>query len=80
MPLYEYRCNECALVFEELIYSGDPQVGCPRCKAKNVARQLSVFASPAGTSGPVCADGDGACSLPAEARPAGCCGGSCGCH
>ena len=31
MPMYEYRCNKCGEIFEELVSSDDEKVPCPKC-------------------------------------------------
>jgi putative FmdB family regulatory protein len=73
MPIFEYICKECDHRFEVLLY-GKEKPECPKCHAKKLEPQLSVFAvstkssSPASpASGPCgsCGDprGPGACSL-----------------
>ena len=46
MPLYEYRCRECAALFEVLQGMGEGSDGlsCPQCCSDGVERQLSTFA------------------------------------
>jgi len=37
MPIYEYRCNQCGLDFEELTFTtGGPEPDCPECCHKDV--------------------------------------------
>lgn len=45
MPLYEYRCQQCGEVFEQLrrAEEADRDVACPRCGAEEVERLLSLF-------------------------------------
>lgn len=72
MPIYEFRCNDCAHEFEVLMH-GPTTPECPACRSRNLARQLSVFAVAArsATAGSVtgpcrtCGDprGPGACQL-----------------
>jgi putative FmdB family regulatory protein len=76
MPLYEYLCSDCTVVFEELVRSSSETVSCPKCGARNVSRQLSTFAAHGLSPG-----------SPASAAPGksgscgGCHGGSCSsCH
>jgi putative FmdB family regulatory protein len=47
MPLYEYRCEQCGAVFEELrrISEADRETECPRCHAAVTARLFSTFSS-----------------------------------
>jgi putative FmdB family regulatory protein len=68
MPLYEYRCSECATSFEKLVRSWTEVVLCPSCASAQVEKQLSTFAF-AGTGGSA-ASGGGGC---------GCGRGGCGC-
>lgn len=53
MPMYEYRCDACGRTFEELRSSSeaDTTIECPSCQSLRTARQLSRFASGAGSSG-----------------------------
>ncbi len=41
MPIYEYRCNNCNLEFELLIFSYEEAV-CPKCGAKNLTKKVSL--------------------------------------
>ena len=74
MPIFEYVCKECEHEFEALVY-GSEKAACPKCKSRQLAPQLSVFAvaTKSGTTFPrtsggcgSCGDprGPGACSLP----------------
>lgn len=69
MRLYDFRCNGCGHVFEELVESSDEAVTCPTCASTGATRQLSAFAIGSGeTPGPS-----------RSAAPAGACfGGGCG--
>lgn len=53
MPIYEYRCRECDLVFSRLQRVGAGSVGvtCPDCGSADVRRELSSFASSTGSGG-----------------------------
>jgi putative FmdB family regulatory protein len=65
MPIFEYICKECHHEFEALVY-GKEKAECPKCHAKKLEAQLSVFAVSAKSSSPS-----------ASASPSGGCG-SCG--
>ncbi|MFH1437256.1 MAG: zinc ribbon domain-containing protein [Pseudomonadota bacterium] len=41
MPIYEYRCESCKQVFEELIFSSDEKPSCPKCSSDSTHRILS---------------------------------------
>jgi len=71
MPLLEYRCQDCAHVFERLVprTSGAEQAECPACGQPRGQRLLSVFAQVRGGDGAVTTVNSGTC-----------CGGACGCH
>ena len=71
MPIYEYRCRDCAHEFEQYVPSAATAVACPSCATSRVTRKLSVF-SLKGESSPV------ASTMPSGGG--GCCGGGCGCH
>ena len=43
MPIFEYTCRDCKNSFEALII-GKEKASCPKCKGKNLAAELSVFA------------------------------------
>jgi len=47
MPIYEYRCKDCDTVFETFVssISDADKVICKKCESKNVAKQISTFAS-----------------------------------
>ena len=43
MPLYDYECRGCHLVFEVLIRPGSGTLECPECHSQDLERQLSTF-------------------------------------
>ena len=77
MPLYEYRCQDCAHDFELLVRESTA-LECPACHGTKLEKQLSVFA--------VGADGGRSTGrLPMATGPCGSCGhpdgpGSCSVH
>lgn len=75
MPIYEYTCNDCNKVFEELV-STDPgnPLPCPDCSSKNTKKLMStVGISSSSSRMPECAS---TC-----AAPQSCCeGGTCPMH
>jgi putative FmdB family regulatory protein len=58
MPIYEYQCRECDERFEVIMRSRDDESGleCPKCRARNVQKVMSVFSShtaiPSASCGP----------------------------
>lgn len=70
MPIFEYVCSKCEHRFEALLF-GSQKAACPKCKSKELAPQLSVFAVSAKGSGA------SAASSAASSTAAGGCG-SCG--
>ncbi|MDR2696804.1 MAG: zinc ribbon domain-containing protein [Deltaproteobacteria bacterium] len=71
MPMYDFSCQRCGAVFEELLTNGNDAAACPTCGADGAVRLLSA-PSPLKTGafpfkpGPV---------HPAASRMAGGCGG-----
>lgn len=54
MPLFEFICEDCGKVFEELVRSASHVSGvfCPACHSEQVKKKISTFASKlAGGSG-----------------------------
>jgi putative FmdB family regulatory protein len=78
MPLYEYRCNDCATTFELLRPMAQREVAavCPSCESVTTMPLISRVAVHAGNRSSASAQP----ARPREpARGGGCCGGSCGC-
>ena len=46
MPIYEYRCQTCGKVYEQIrrFTEADRDLECPDCKSKRVERLISGFA------------------------------------
>ena len=74
MPLYEYRCNDCASVYEVMRPMAERELAavCPRCESRasmplisRVGMLVGGDSAPAGQPGPTAGGG--------------CCGGACGC-
>jgi putative FmdB family regulatory protein len=65
MPLYEFQCDNCDNVFEELVSASQatptaPGVVCPRCGSRGTRRKVSRIASRvAGSTG---VSSQGACA------------------
>ena len=69
MPIYEFQCEECGEVFEELVLRKDEEVECKKCKSKKVKKLVSKVAFKC----------DGRFS--GGSKCSGCSGGSCStCH
>ena len=53
MPIYEYECNKCGRIFEELIFRSDQEEKfvCPFCGDKDTCRLMSSFACGASSDG-----------------------------
>jgi len=73
MPIYEYTCKTCGVLFDRLVRAAD-EPACPSCESTALERRISTPAravqSPRG-AGP---------SLPMARGGGSCCGGSCGCR
>lgn len=72
MPIFEYICKECQHEFEALVFGRDKAV-CPKCKSKNLAPQLSVFAVSAKGSGSATSSAPGPCGSCGDLRGPGSC-------
>lgn len=75
MRLYDFRCNACGRVFEELVESRDDAVTCPACASGGATRQLSAFAIGRGEGR---ADTSRDAAPPGGCFGGGCAGGMCG--
>lgn len=87
MPIYEYKCNECTHVFDELVpmnTEGD-NLKCPQCGNVGARRLISAFAAHGLENGHIAVGqkltGNGS-SAPATggASSKSACGPGCGCH
>ncbi len=75
MPRYDFRCEECATVFEverRMSQASAPAI-CPQCGGERTNKLLALVSFVAG-GGTATAQG----SQPV-ASGGGCCGGACGC-
>ncbi|NLW60141.1 MAG: zinc ribbon domain-containing protein [Firmicutes bacterium] len=50
MPIYEFKCPECAHKFEELCKSHTEEIACPKCGAPKTKRLFSPFAVTGGAA------------------------------
>lgn len=65
MPLFEFRCSQCASDFEILVRSTAERAVCPQCGTDRLEKLLSEAAASAGRSLPItsaCPPGDAPCS------------------
>jgi len=73
MPMYDFSCQDCTVVFEELLVKDEKTAVCPKCGSARTLRMVSA-PSPLKTGafpfkpGPV---------HPMASRMAGGCGGGC---
>jgi putative FmdB family regulatory protein len=44
MPIYDYRCRQCANEFELLVLPASPFPACPSCESRDIEQLLSGFA------------------------------------
>ena len=45
MPIYEYICKDCGHEFEELVFSQDENVPCPKCGGTDTEKLMSACAA-----------------------------------
>ena len=59
MPIYEYACPKCRVIFNFLSRRLNPEGSptCPHCGSKNLSKQLSRFAMPRGLKEPAAKTG-----------------------
>ncbi|MEK7774310.1 MAG: zinc ribbon domain-containing protein [Candidatus Zixiibacteriota bacterium] len=50
MPLFEFKCTECAKIFEELVANRDEHPPCPSCGSMSTEKQLASFSVGGGQS------------------------------
>ncbi|HUV14264.1 MAG TPA: zinc ribbon domain-containing protein [Acidobacteriota bacterium] len=50
MPIFEYRCKECATEFEKIIFRSSESIECPNCGSAQSEKLLSSFAVQAESS------------------------------
>jgi putative FmdB family regulatory protein len=72
MPIFEYICKECHHPFEALVF-GKEKAECPKCHAKKLEPQLSVFAVSAKSSTSSSPTPRGACGSCGDPRGPGTC-------
>jgi len=77
MPIYEYKCRECDLVFEVLKRSTTAEETAERCPGCGSEETEKLFSSFAGMV-PMSAGSGGGCPGMGRGGPAGGCGGSSG--
>lgn len=44
MPIYDYRCKQCAHEFELIVLRTSPVPACPSCDSQDIEQLLSGFA------------------------------------
>jgi putative FmdB family regulatory protein len=71
MPIYEYRCRDCAREFEAIVTPSRPPV-CPSCHGHELDKQFSVFAVATKSSSSASA-AIGACGTCGDPRGPGSC-------
>jgi putative FmdB family regulatory protein len=74
MPIYEYICNECHVLYERVVRGNGDEVECPKCGSARKTLQFSVFSSPRVEGSSV------ESSSSASSSGCGCTPSSCGCH
>ena len=42
MPIFEYECENCGNVFEELVMGSGSDISCSKCKSKKVKKLISA--------------------------------------
>lgn len=77
MPIYEFKCEKCGRIFEEITDSETKEMDCP-CGQGKALRMMSSF-SLGGKATPQCGVDCGSCEQSeSEATSTGSCGCGCG--
>jgi putative FmdB family regulatory protein len=78
MPIYEYECGTCGIVFEEIVPSyTDAALPCPKCKStqtKKLMSRVGGIAMGKMSSNPACRSGSSCPGAQACGAGGGCCG------
>ena len=79
MPIFEYKCNKCNSMFEQLQKSTkrNDDVICPSCNSNDIIKLISAFNSLKSSSSSCGGCESGSCDLP-QSGFGGCPGGMCG--
>lgn len=79
MPLYEYKCKDCGILSEILVYGEKEEIACRSCGSTNMVKQLSAHSAASGTvQNSLPGLNDTACCGAAPGQGKGCAGpGSC---
>ncbi|MHB9025719.1 MAG: FmdB family zinc ribbon protein [Armatimonadota bacterium] len=80
MPLYEFQCAGCQVVFEELMPMGSTgeSLNCPTCGHARVHKCMSTFSGRSSSgNGAYQSIGGSSCACGGDC---GSCGDSCSCH
>ena len=66
MPIYEFACPKCRVIFSFLSKTLNPDRSptCPKCGAKNLQKQMSRFAMPKGLAEPAAPGPEGDEAIP----------------
>ncbi len=75
MPVYEYRCNDCAATYEVLRSMADRDSAAPCVNCGSKASMPLISRVSVGNGSP----SNGATAFTSGGGSGGCCGGSCGC-
>ncbi len=53
MPIYEYECKKCKLIFESYVLTFEEKVRCPKCGSADLEKLISApnFTGSTGSSG-----------------------------
>lgn len=63
MPIFEFVCKECELIFEELIFGSKTDgILCPSCGSEQVRKKMSTFSSKSAGDGAALSFGSSAAS------------------
>ncbi len=75
MPIYEYKCEDCGVISEFIVFSADEDVACRSCGSVKLTKLMSAHNTSV-SSGSSMPDFGGCCGSPGSCgTPGGCCSG-----
>ncbi|OEU71012.1 MAG: FmdB family transcriptional regulator [Desulfovibrio sp. S3730MH75] len=77
MPIYEYKCADCGIEFEELVFNRDECPPCPECKSESTGKLISACKFKTGGGSEEGAASSATAPSSGSSACAGCSGGDC---
>ena len=64
MPIFEFKCNRCGNIFEQLVFpsDGDGEFSCPSCGGGDTSKLMSSFSCGSAGTGDISSGLSSSCS------------------